>query len=144
MHRLLSAAVARLKFTIARGQDPAGIITGVISDATGAVIPGAAVRMLPLPAGIGNLGRYPIRPPAGSNINLSVNRRFKLSEKASVQLRADAFNLRNQTCLGYPAIFLGVVADKQVAKGVCHDPDCGLITSARSSRFLQLAAGLDF
>ena len=103
---------------------------------------GSTRRML-LPATIGTLGRDVARVPGDVNLNLSVNRRFHVSDKLELQLRADAFNALNHTNFNAPAAALAVTADP--ARGaIFSSPEFGLITTARSARFLQMVARIEF
>jgi hypothetical protein len=81
--------------------------------------------------------------PGGTNINVSVNRRFRLTGKAWLRVRADAFNLLNQVNLLFPSNSLNVVANTS-ARAVFNSPSFGLIATARASQFMQLAARIEF
>ncbi len=104
---------------------------------------GSTTKML-LPASIGNMGRNVVRNPGDVNVNLSVNRRFALSEKVSLTVRADAFNALNHTNLSIPNTSLTVAADSRTQSAVFNSPGYGLITSAKAARFMQLSARLSF
>jgi hypothetical protein len=86
----------------------------------------------------GNLGRNVVIGPGFSNLDFSLIKNTKLSERLSWQFRADAFDLLNQTNFGQPFSTLGTST-------------FGLINSTRfptgdsgSSRQLQLAMKLIF
>ncbi len=88
--------------------------------------------------GFGNLGRNVVIGPGFSNLDFSLVKNTKISERVSWQLRADAFDLLNQTNFGQPFSTLGTST-------------FGLINSTRfptgdsgSSRQLQLALKLVF
>lgn len=103
-----------------------------------------ASRKLILPFVMGNLGRNTMRAPGEVNLDLSVGRRFKLHEKLSMQVRAEAFNALNHTNLNGPNTALTVVADSTGTRAVFNAPSFGLITSAKAARFMQLVLRLDF
>jgi hypothetical protein len=90
------------------------------------------------PIGFGNLGRNVVIGPGFSNLDLALVKNTKLTERLNLQIRADAFDLLNQTNFGQPGTNLGTAS-------------FGLINSTRfpvgdsgSSRQLQLAAKLIF
>jgi len=88
------------------------VITGVpiwIKDPTkpgGRRINSAAFSLPPLlvspffRARQGTLGRNVVRSPGKYQVNMSLRRQFKLSEKSSLQLRAEVFNLLNHPLFG--------------------------------------------
>jgi hypothetical protein len=92
----------------------------------------------------GNLARNSTRDPGEVNVDLAVARRFYVSEKAYFTLRAEAFNLFNRVNLGSPNTGLSVIVDPRSGLPVWNSPNFGLITSARSARFMQLVARFDF
>ncbi len=86
----------------------------------------------------GNLGRNVVIGPGFSNLDLSLVKNTKLTERINLQLRADAFDLFNQANFGQPGSTYGTST-------------FGLITGTRfptgdsgSSRQLQLALKLTF
>ncbi|MBV8707069.1 MAG: hypothetical protein JO028_07755, partial [Acidobacteriaceae bacterium] len=86
----------------------------------------------------GDLGRNVVIGPGFSNLDFSLVKNTRISERVSWQLRADAFDLLNQTNFGQPLSALGTST-------------FGLINSTRfptgdsgSSRQLQLALKLTF
>lgn len=65
------------------------------------------------PAGfLGNLGRNTVIGPGYANLDLSLVKRFRLSEEAQLQFRAELFNLLNRANFGTPdrILFLDVDA----------------------------------
>ena len=56
--------------------------------------------------GQGNVGRNSIRGFGTSNLDLAFGRTFRLTEKSSVELRAEAFNLFNHPAFADPVRFL--------------------------------------
>ncbi len=103
-----------------------------------------AARTLVLPFSIGTVGRNTTRVPGEFNLILSVARRFALSERLGLQLRGEAFNLLNHTNFNGPNVGLSVIADPRTGRAVFNSPGFGLITSAKTARFLQLVARLEF
>jgi len=86
----------------------------------------------------GNLGRNTIIGPGFANLDFSLVKNTKITERINVQFRADAFDVLNQTNFGQPG---GTVGTAQF----------GLINNTRfptgdagSSRQLQLALKLRF
>ncbi len=84
----------------------------------------------------GNLGRNVVLGPGFSNLDFSLVKNLKLFERSSLQIRADAFDLLNQTNFGQPATTFSSASTSTF----------GLISSTRfptgdsgSSRQLQLA-----
>lgn len=85
----------------------------------------------PPPGTFGNAGRNILDGPGYQNFNLSLVKNTALSERMSVQFRAEAFNLFNHPNFGLPDNFLG-------------SPTFGRITSARDPRHIQFGAKLLF
>ncbi len=104
---------------------------------------GSVNKML-LPASVGTLGRDVIRNHGDANVNFSINRRFRLKERMSMQIRMDAFNALNHTNLSIPNTSLLVTADSKSQTAIFSSPGYGLITTAKSARFMQLSARIDF
>ena len=102
-----------------------------------------ATRRLVLPASIGTLGRNTTREPNEFNIDLSVKRTFPFGEKYRFELRGEAFNFLNHTNFNGANTSLSVQADA-AGRAVFNSPTFGLITSAKSARFLQLVARFEF
>ncbi|PWU10262.1 MAG: hypothetical protein C5B51_04620 [Terriglobia bacterium] len=55
----------------------------------------------------GNAGRNILRGPGLVNLDLALHKSFRISEKASAQLRLEAFNATNTPALGAPNTLLG-------------------------------------
>ena len=91
---------------------------------------------------VGSLGRYTERAPGSVNLNVSVARTFRIREKASLQMRFDAFNAMNHTNFGSPTTSLTVATSGNNA--IFNSPGFGLITSASSARFLQIVTRFTF
>jgi len=86
----------------------------------------------------GNLGRNVVIGPGFSNLDFSIVKNTKITERVNLQFRADAFDLLNQVNFGQPGPTVGTAS-------------FGLINSTRfstgdsgSSRQLQLALKLRF
>jgi hypothetical protein len=92
----------------------------------------------------GNLGRNTTRDPGEFNVDLAVARRFKLAGSTGLTLRMEAFNLLNRVNLNGPNTTLNVIVDPRTGEAVFSSPSFGLITTAKSARFMQLVARLDF
>jgi hypothetical protein len=98
------------------------------------------------PAGIyGNLARNSLIGPGLAKVDLSLSKRFQVTEMVDLDLRAEAFNLFNRPNFSIPsarAIFSGVNATTGEPVRVSS---AGLITSTQtSSRQLQLGLKLIF
>jgi len=88
----------------------------------------------PAPGSFGNSGRDILFGPGWEQIDVNVTKKFrirKLGEAATFQFRADARDLLNHPNLGQPNTSLGT-------------PGVGQISSANSSRVLQLGVRLMF
>jgi hypothetical protein len=104
-----------------------------------------ASRRLVLPYTVpGNLGRNTTREPSEFNVDLALARRFKVVKSAGFTLRVEAFNLLNTVNLNAPNTTLSVIADPNTGRPVFNSPSFGLITTAKSARFVQLVGRLDF
>lgn len=94
--------------------------------------------------GPGNLGRNTTREPGEFNVDLAVARRLKLAGRFGLTFRVEAFNVLNRVNLNAPNTTLSVIVDPRTGLPVFNSPSFGLITSAKSARFMQLVARLDF
>ena len=90
------------------------------------------------PAGTyGNLGRATLRGPGLANVDFSVFKSTSITEKASLQFRAEFFNLLNRVNLGTPNAI--------VFTGGAISSSAGLITTtATTSRQIQFGLKLIF
>lgn len=103
-----------------------------------------ANRTLVLPASVGDLGRNTLRQPGEFNIDLAVSRTFTIRERMRFELRGEAFNFLNHTNFDGPNTALSVQVDPSMNRAVFNSPSFGLITAAKSSRFLQLVGRFEF
>ncbi|MBL8228281.1 MAG: TonB-dependent receptor [Bryobacterales bacterium] len=103
-----------------------------------------AARTRVLPAVVGTLGRNTTREPNEFNIDLAVARTFPLKERLRLEVRAEAFNFLNHTNFNGPDTSLSVQADARTGQAIFNSPGFGLITSAKSARFMQLVLRLEF
>ena len=85
---------------------------------------------VPNPTGTyGNVGRNAVRGPGLFMFNLSLSRSFKIKERYSLQVRADAFNILNHTS------FVGAFAPSGQPAGASYGT---LSTGLNSSNFGQI------
>ncbi len=101
-------------------------------------------RTLVLPAQLGNLGRNTLRTPGEFNIDLAVSRTFTFRERMRFELRGEAFNFLNHTNFDGPNTALSVQVNPSTGQAFFNSPSFGLITAARSARFLQLVGRFEF
>jgi hypothetical protein len=91
----------------------------------------------PLPGTYGNVGRNVLQGPSLVEADLSLAKRFSLSEKMTLQFRAEIFNFLNHTNLNTPNPVVYTAATGEPS------PTAGVITStATTSRQLQLGLKL--
>lgn len=83
----------------------------------------------PAPGTNGNLGRNSFRGPGFAEVNLSLAKRFAITERVSTQFRVDAFNAFNRVNLGNPA-------------GDMNNVNFGRVTGTATPRLFQF--GLRF
>jgi hypothetical protein len=86
---------------------------------------------LPAFGSFGNAGRNILSGPAYQSANVSLVKNARLSERANLQFRVEAFNLLNHANLDLPDIFFG-------------SPTFGSIQSAQSPRRIQFGAKILF
>ena len=91
----------------------------------------------PLPGTYGNVGRNILQGPGLAQTDLSLSRRFALSERLGLQFRAEFFNLFNRVNFNTPNPVVYAAATGGPS------PTAGVITStATSSRQVQLGLKL--
>jgi hypothetical protein len=95
---------------------------------------------LPIPGTFGNVSRGSIRGPGLVNVDTSLFKKFRISERLNLQLRAEAFNIFNHSNFFYPnsVVFAGNSAS------YTSSDTAGQITAAAQSRQLNLALKLLF
>lgn len=79
----------------------------------------------------GNSGTGLITGPNSFNVDMSLIRNFKLTERFGLNFRAEAFNFLNHTNFGSPNVSIGTAS-------------AGIISSAAGARIVQLAAKVTF
>jgi Carboxypeptidase regulatory-like domain/TonB dependent receptor len=119
-------ARSALPVNVVTGQDPfpaSELETGAYSPARPNVVPGVplwianpnvaggreinpAAFTIPTGAVQGDLGRNSLRGFGATNVDLTLRRRFKLSERLALQARADLFNIFNHPNFGNPINYL--------------------------------------
>jgi hypothetical protein len=102
-----------------------------------------ATRRQVLPATLGTLGRNTTREPYEFNIDLAVSRIFPIRERLRFEIRGEAFNLLNWVNFNAPNTGLTAQVDGS-GNAFFNSPGFGLITSAKSARFMQLVARFEF
>jgi hypothetical protein len=111
---------------------------------TGPVVLGTPTRWfdpnafaLPLAGTYGNLGRGVFRGPGLSALDVSAVKNTPMSERASLQFRAEIFNVLNRANFGTP--------NAVAFSGAAFSPSAGLITvTTTASRQIQLGLKLIF
>ena len=97
---VIASDPANVAFTYARRADVIG--TGKVDKCTRESCFNIADFRVPAPFTIGNAGRNILRGPGIANVDLSIFKNFKLSERMSLQFRAEAFNAFNHTQFNNP------------------------------------------
>jgi hypothetical protein len=90
-----------------------------------------AAFAFPAPGTFGNAGRNILEGPGFQNVNMSLLKNTRLTERVNLQFRAEAFNLFNHPNFNLPDNFVG-------------SPTFGRITSARDPRHIQFGLKLLF
>jgi len=115
--------------------DPAFTGPVVIGDQARWFDPSAFV--VPAAGTFGSVGRGVYRGPGLAEVDLSVFKNTRLSERLNLQLRAEIFNLLDRTKLGTP--------NATVFSGTAVSPSAGLITTlATTPRQIQFGAKVIF
>jgi len=92
---------------------------------------------MPAPGTFGNVARGSLRGPGLVNVDMSLFKKFTISEKLNLQFRAEAFNLFNHANFSYP--------NEVVFNASAISPSAGVITQTNgTSRQLQFALKLLF
>lgn len=125
----------------------------VSNNPLGQWIANPSVLQAPAPGTLGNLGRNSIYGPGFTNMDLSLIKNTKATERINVQLRADAFNLFNHVNFGQPTPQAGGASSLVFTPGAppATAAAFSIINSTRfptgdsgSSRQLQMALKLQF
>jgi hypothetical protein len=102
-------------------------------------------------AGQGNLGRNALRGFGATQIDLTLRRQFRFSERLTLQMRADFFNILNHPNFGSPVNFLssprfGEVMQLLASSLGSGGPSGGLnpLYQIGGPRSIQLALKLQF
>ena len=90
-----------------------------------------AAFVVPPRGSFGNAGRNILEGPGQQTINVSLLKETKITERTTVQFRAEAFNVLNRTNYNLPDNFVG-------------SPTFGQILSAQAPRRIQLGLKLLF
>jgi hypothetical protein len=97
-----------------------------------------AAFALPAPGFFGNLGRNTLIGPGLAMVDMSVNKRFRISEQVTLQFRTEMFNVLNRPNFGIPVARTVFTSSGPVGSA-------GRITSTlTSARQLQLGLKLTF
>ncbi|HEX4485926.1 MAG TPA: carboxypeptidase-like regulatory domain-containing protein [Terriglobales bacterium] len=126
--------------------DTSAIRTNVHSDpSTGVQLfadPDAARGAFRGPLGLEGGTRNNLRGPSFTNFDIGVAKHFSLTEKVSMEFRADAFNAFNHVNFGLPGVSSG---SANGGTADISDPSTfGIITTAATPREVQFALRLDF
>ena len=127
--------------SLASGRSIDTVVTGDINrwfDAT--------AFTLPSPGTLGTAGRNSVTGPDFMTIDLALQKNIRLGgrggDRASIQLRAEAFNVTNRTNFGQPNANVFVQAPNG---GATYSPTAGRITTlASTARQMQFAIKLVF
>ena len=135
-----------------------------VQTSTGFFINPAAFA-LPAPGTFGNLGRNALKGPRLAQLDLTLVKKFRVTERANVEFRAEIYNILNHANFAVPASRLGaglpsgtgnLGAANTLQPGQAYNPTAaggtfGLLTSTVSqfigqgtNRQIQLALRLNF
>jgi hypothetical protein len=93
---------------------------------------------LPLAGTYGNLGRNTTIGPGVADVDLALEKTFKIHEAATFTFRGEMFNIMNHTNFGLPGT-------NPLAKSGAASPSAGLITyTTTSARQIQFALRINF
>jgi hypothetical protein len=98
---------------------------------------------VPAPGTYGNTGRDAFRGPGYFNMNLSLARQFKLTERFALQFRADAIHFTNTPHFNNPNATVGA-SNFGVITGTLTPPGQGFFGNDPGSRVLWLGTRLTF
>ncbi len=66
-----------------------------------------AAFSIPTPGTFGNLGRYALHGPGLAQLDFTLHKRFRISERMNTEFRAEIYNILNHTNFANPAATLG-------------------------------------
>jgi hypothetical protein len=117
----------------------------------GQIIPSSngAARANATGTDIGNVGRNALRGPNQSNIDISMIKRFSISESRDIEVRAEFFNLLNRVNFANPVTNLSAVPatsiDANTGRITGTPGDFGrIVATSNNPRLVQLAIKLNF
>ena len=93
---------------------------------------------LPLAGTYGNVGRNTIIGPGVADVDLALEKSFKLHEKANVTFKAEVFNIMNHANFGLPNV------NALAASGAANSSAGRITYTTTSSRQLQFALRITF
>jgi hypothetical protein len=108
------------------------------------------VFSIPAPGTLGNLGRNAVYGPGFTNVDMTIAKNTKLSERLNLQFRADAFDLFNHPNYGQPGPQSGGILASVFSTATANTTFSTIGTTrfptgdSGSSRQLQLALKLQF
>ena len=73
-----------------------------------------------------------------------MSRTFQIKERARFEVRGEGFNFMNHTNFDGPNTALSAQVNPANNQAILNSPSFGLITTAKSARFLQLVARFEF
>jgi hypothetical protein len=93
---------------------------------------------------VGNLGWNSIVGPTYWDIDMALSREFRLTERQSLQLRADAFNLTNSYVSMPPGTATPTSAAVPAFESLASSSQFGLLNAAQPTRKMQFALKYTF
>jgi hypothetical protein len=87
----------------------------------------------------GNLGAFNLAGPRVFQLDMALVRAFRLREKQSLQVRAEAFNILNRVNLSTPVATLNSSNFGQITSDISGPQAGGLVASSGDPRIVQLA-----
>jgi hypothetical protein len=119
-----------------RGTQRPNLVPGVnpyVNTASGFLLNPAAFSV-PLPGTYGDLGRDALRGPGSAQLDMTMSKRFSLSERFRLELRGDVYNILNHPNFANPtATMSGGIASGPTAAGV--QPGQAMTTAGAGSSF---------
>ena len=109
-----------------------------------------AAFLAPQAGAVGNLRRDTLTGPGFANLDLSFSKTTQIRERLRALFRAEFFNVLNHTNLGTPNAVIYSSGPAQSTAAATRNapavlsPTAGVISSAATSRQIQLAVKLQF